>query len=79
MNHVNEDDFLRYKKVYLGQFIFALNHLDTKAYLYGKYFHVNMNLFDVVDQLKEISFEDIKALIAEMTPRQLSSIIYKKA
>ncbi|MFU8793522.1 MAG: EF-P 5-aminopentanol modification-associated protein YfmH [Acholeplasmataceae bacterium] len=76
---VNHEDFLRYKKVYLGQFIYALNHLDSKAYLYGKYFHANMNLFDVVDQLKEITFEDITSLILEMTPRGISSIIYKKA
>ena len=79
INLVNEEDFIRYKKVYLGQFIFALNHLDTKAYLYGKYFHMQGNLFEVVDRLMEITYEDIKSIIKEITPRQLSSIIYKKA
>jgi len=51
--------FDRYKKVYLGQLIYALNSLETKAYLYGKYFHLGSSLFDVVDLLKEIVYEDI--------------------
>ena len=71
--------FLRYQKVYLGQLIFALNNIEYKAYLYGKYFHLGANLFDVVDILKEITLDDIKNAFNELKKNRMSILIHKKA
>lgn len=74
-----EDSFERYKKVFLGQFIYALNNIEHKAYLYGKYYHLKSNLFDVVDLLQEITLADIKMIYHELSTKNLSILIYKKA
>ena len=77
--HLNNDSFERYKKVYLGQFIYALNHLETKAYLYGKYFHMNSSLYEVVEILKEINYQDIIKTIDSIQRKNISILIHKKA
>jgi len=71
--------FDRYKKVYLGQFIYALNSLETKAYLYGKYFHLGSSLFDVVDLLKEITYEDVLNELSTIHKKYIAVLIHKKA
>jgi len=71
--------FDRYKKVYLGQFIYALNSLETKAYLYGKYFHLGSSLFDVVDLLKEITYEDVLNELSTVHTKYIAVLIHKKA
>lgn len=76
---LSEESFSRYTKVFLGQFIYALNNVEHKAYLYGKYYHLGSNLFDVVDVLQEITLEDVKAIYRELTTKRLSILIYKKA
>jgi predicted Zn-dependent peptidase len=78
-SHLTNESFERYKKVYLGQFIYALNHLETKAYLYGKYFHMNSSLFEVVEILKEINYQDIKNTIGSIQKKNMSILINKKA
>jgi predicted Zn-dependent peptidase len=77
--YVLEDDFLRYKKVYLGQFIIALNSLETKAYLYGKYYHAGLSLFNVVDLLSSITYQEVLDIIFEIKKKYSSILIYKKA
>jgi predicted Zn-dependent peptidase len=77
--YLNEDSFERYKKVYLGQFIYALNNLENKAYLYGKYFHMKSSLFDVVDILKEINYQDILETLSAIETKSISTLLYKKA
>lgn len=76
---LTEDAFTRYQKVYLGQIVYALNQLEYKAYLYGKYHHLGTNLFDVVDILKEITLEDVRDAFHEMSVSPQSLLIYKKA
>ncbi len=76
---IGKEAFERYKKVYLGQFIFALNHLETKAHLYGKYHHLGLSLFDVVDMLQDITFEDIEATLSEFKKRRMATLVFKKA
>jgi predicted Zn-dependent peptidase len=76
---LTEDAFNRYKKVFLGQFIYALNNVEHKAYLYGKYYHLGSNLFEVVDLLQEVTLLDAIAIYRELTPQRLSILIYKKA
>jgi predicted Zn-dependent peptidase len=75
---LNETDFIRFKKVYLGQFVYALNSLDTKAYLYGRYYHMKTSLYDVVDLLKEISYDDVLSVSLEIKRHRISTLIYKK-
>jgi predicted Zn-dependent peptidase len=77
--YLNEVSFERYKKVYLGQFIYALNNLENKAYLYGKYFHMKSSLFDVVDILKEINYDDILNTLSAIESKSISTLLYKKA
>jgi predicted Zn-dependent peptidase len=76
---LNEEDFIRHKRVYLGQFIFALNHLETKTYLYGKYKHLKSSLFDVIDMMNDVTYEDIKFALKRIQKRKMSILIYKKA
>ena len=77
--YLNEESFERYKKVYLGQVIYALNSLENKAYLYGKYYHMGSSLFDVVEILKLITYEDIVATLESIQPKAISTLIHKKA
>lgn len=76
---IKEDDFIRYKKVYLGQFIFALNSQDVKAYLYGKYHHQGVELFEVVHILSSITYSDVWAIMTEIKKTYCSTLVYKKA
>jgi predicted Zn-dependent peptidase len=82
-NHLKDEitfeAFKRYQKVYLGQFIYALNHLETKANLYAKYKHLGISLFDVVDLIHDVKEEDIEIVTQEIQKRYMSILIYKKA
>ncbi len=78
-NDLNEEDFIRYKRVYLGQFIFALNHLETKTYLYGKYMHLKSSLFDVIDMMNEVTYDEMLIALKRIQKRKMSILIYKKA
>ncbi|MDX9691629.1 MAG: pitrilysin family protein [Acholeplasmataceae bacterium] len=79
VNDLDEKSFIRYKKVYLGQFVFALNSIETKAYLYGKYYHMGSSLFDVVDVLQTISYEDVIHALKRIEKKYTATLIYKKA
>lgn len=76
---IDEKAFERYKKVFLGQFIFALNNLETKAYLYGKYLHMGSSLYEVVDLLKEITYEQIIEDLKGIEKKYIAILIHKKA
>jgi predicted Zn-dependent peptidase len=76
---ITKDAFDRYKKVYLGQFVFALNNLENKAYLYGKYHHMGSSLFEVVDLLSDMTFEEVKNSFHEMKKPYMSILINQKA
>lgn len=78
-NEVTLEKFRRYQKVYLGQFIYALNHLETKANLYAKYKNLGLSLFEVVDLIHEIDENDVKKITDEIKKRYISILIYKKA
>lgn len=76
---LDEDAFQRYKKVYLGQFIFALNNLEHKAYLYGKYHHMGTSLFEGVDVLTAMTLEEVKEAFHEIRKRDMTFLINQKA
>jgi predicted Zn-dependent peptidase len=76
---LNEEDFNRYKKVYLGQYIFALNNLETKTYLYGKYYHYKSSLFDVIEMMQETTYDEMLDGLNRINNRSISVLIYKKA
>ncbi|MDO9628365.1 MAG: pitrilysin family protein [Acholeplasmataceae bacterium] len=77
--YMNEASFERYKKVYLGQFVYALNNLENKAYLYGKYYHMGSSLFDVVEILKLITYQDVLDTLQSIKASSISTLIHKKA
>jgi predicted Zn-dependent peptidase len=79
LSELQEEAFLRYQKVYMGQMIYALNNVEHKAYLYGKYYHMKSSLFDVVDILKEIKLEDLVLAFHELKKTNMSILIHKKA
>jgi len=76
---LTKEAFDRYKKVYLGQFIYALNNLETKAYLYGKYQHLGFSLYDIVELLKEITYEQLIEELKGIQKKNIATLIYKKA
>ena len=76
---LTESAFLRYKKVYLGQFIYALNSLETKAYLYGKYHLMGSSLFEVVDLLQDVTYQDVMYSMNAIQKKYIATLIYKKA
>jgi predicted Zn-dependent peptidase len=78
INDLDPISYERYKKVYLGQFVFALNSLETKAYLYGKYYHMGSSLFDVVPVLQSVTFEDVKHALSRIEKKYIATLIYKK-
>lgn len=75
---LNEEDFMRYKKVYLGQFIFALNNLETKTYLYGKYYHQKSSLFDVIEMMQAVTYGEMLKTLSQINKRSMSILIYKQ-
>lgn len=77
-NDLNEEDFIRYKKVYLGQFIFALNNLETKTYLYGKYYHQKSSLFDVIEMMQAVTYDEMLKTLNQINKRSMSILIYKQ-
>lgn len=77
--YLTEEAFDRYKKVYTGQFIYALNNIEHKAYLYGKYYHMGANLFDVVTILQHLTLDDIVQSYEELNDTNMTTLIYKKA
>ena len=76
---VNEENFERFKKASLGQHVFALNSLEYKAHLYGKYMHQKANLFEAIDIMKALTFDDILRAKAMIKKNRISTLIYKKA
>lgn len=76
---INIENFERFKKASLGQHVFALNSLEFKAHLYGKYIHQKANLFEAIDIMKELTFEDILQAKAMIKKNSISTLIYKKA
>ena len=79
LNALTQEAYDRYKKVFLGQFIYALNNLETKAYLYGKYYHMGSSLFEVVDMLTEMSYQDVIDSLKLIEKKYIAALIYKKA
>jgi predicted Zn-dependent peptidase len=76
---ISVEAFNRYVKVYIGQMIFALNAIETKVYLYGKYFHKKTQLFDVIDIISDIAFSDIVKAFKNLMKSPMSTVIYEKA
>ncbi|MFA6800511.1 MAG: pitrilysin family protein [Acholeplasmataceae bacterium] len=77
-NLLSLDAFNRYIKVYIGQFIFALNSVEHQAYLYSKYYHRHAHLYEVIDIVQSITYNDILLTYNDFIKAPNSSVIYKK-
>ena len=76
---MDEVNFERFKKASLGSHVFAMNSLEFKAHLYGKYWHEKVNLFETIDIMKALSYQDLLDAKTEIKKRYISTLIYKKA
>lgn len=74
----NENDFNRYLKTYMGHLIFALNQVEHKAYLYARYFHKGVYLYDLIDIIQSITYDDLRAYHQKFIHLPHSTVIYKK-
>ena len=61
-----EENFNRIKRAFLGEFIFGLNQVRTKAELYQSYRVDDFDLFKMVDLINEIVFPDVLEAFEEM-------------
>lgn len=77
-DYIDEIVFNRFKKVYLGQLIYSLNHLETKAYLYAKFLNQGLQLYEMLDLLDHITIEDVYQVSQEIQKSRISSVIFKK-
>ncbi len=78
-SYLDEAEFKRVKKVFVGNFIYELNNIEIKAYYYGKYYHQGLSLFDSMEHLANISYEDILDAYQRIKKNQIATLIYKKA
>lgn len=54
-----KDDFERVKKKFIGNFISGFNSLEFIANVFVAYYHKNINIFDYIKVLREITYEDV--------------------
>ncbi len=76
--YLKKSTFDRFKKAYLGQFIHSLNHLETKVYLYSRFYHQGLSLFEVTDVLNEISYDDLNEVMNEIKANRISTLFLKR-
>lgn len=60
---INENDFLRVKRKYIGSLLRSLNSLEYIANEYTRYQFNGMNLFDVTKLLEEVTLDDIETVL----------------
>lgn len=79
VDDISEEGFIRFKKVFIGQYVIALDHLEVKTYLYSKFHHQHISLFEVIDILNDLTFEDVKHALRRIKKKHIATLIYKKA
>lgn len=57
---IDPEDFERFKKKYIGDFVQGFNSLEFIASAFVSYHHKNINIFDYLKVLKEITLEDVE-------------------
>lgn len=77
---IDENDFTRLKKAYLGRFIKQFDHITSVAHGFLSNTFNNIGLFDYVDVISEVSIDDINNRLRENFNEELSvlSIIEPK-
>lgn len=58
-NDLNVSDFMDLKKAYKGHFMMALDDIENRLYLYGKYQLNGLSLEDAFIILDQLTFEDV--------------------
>lgn len=56
---VAEEDFVRVKKKFLGDFIQGFNSVEFIATSFVSYYHKKIDIFDYMKALNEVTFEDV--------------------
>ncbi|MCG0274733.1 MAG: insulinase family protein [Thermosediminibacteraceae bacterium] len=77
---LNEEDFERVKKKFLGDFIQGFDSLEFIANSFVSYYHRNINIFDFPETLKRITFEEANCRLYEFFDfnRMAVSTVYPK-
>lgn len=69
---INEADFERLKKAYLGRFIKQFDHITSVAHGFLANAFNNIGLFDYADVISEVTIEDINRRLRENFSEELS-------
>lgn len=78
LEYLNQVEFEKTKKVFIGNYIYELNNLEVKTYYYGKYFHKGLSLYESIDYLTSIDYQDVINSYHWLQNRHIASLIYKK-
>ncbi|WP_025724784.1 M16 family metallopeptidase [Acholeplasma granularum] len=70
----NEETFKLLKKAYLGHFIMALDDIENRIYIYGKYNLLGLSLKEALEIIKEIHFGDLLALYDSLNESMMSFV-----
>lgn len=63
LNTIEMDDFIRIKNKLLGENLASLNSLEYIANNYTKYIFQNIDIFDLFDMIKQVTFDDVKQVV----------------
>lgn len=70
----NETDFERIKNKTIGQHVMGFNFIENIAGMFTTYYFDEVSIFDVMDILKDITFNDAKKVLEETLIEDLSSL-----
>lgn len=71
-NEIDASTFSDLKKAYIGHFMMALDDIQNRLFIYGKYRQYNFSLFDAYNILESITLKDILELKTHIKPQLIS-------
>lgn len=75
MKYLDQSAFEVLKKAYIGNYIMALDDIETRIYLYGKYHLYNLSLEDAINSIYEITLQDVINLYHSIHEDMISTLI----
>lgn len=77
-SYLTQEAFERYQKTFLGQYIFALNNLETKTYLHSRAQLQKRSLFEMIEVVQSLTLNDLFIAIDRIKKHRMAILIYKK-
>ncbi|CDR30837.1 coenzyme PQQ biosynthesis protein PqqF [Acholeplasma oculi] len=75
MKYLDQTAFDVLKKAYIGNYIMALDDIETRIYLYGKYHLYNLSLEEAINSIYEITLQDVINLYHKIHEDMISILI----